>query len=156
MVDGKQVQFFPAGPPDAMLIPVHDVTLHFCNYYFRDLAQEEQKRRLPEGAFTKLPLEYVTNLIDLSEKERDMIFRSIQRQMRGKKGEVADPPPPPEPTPEEVAISSQTACPAARQQSRTRIFVTGTVKLAPIARHLPGRCSMALTGTSSPARTQMN
>jgi len=100
-VDGKQVEFFPGGPPDAILIPIYDVTLSSCNYYFRDLAQEEQERKYPGGAFTKLPLEYVTNLIDLTEEQQQMIFRSFSRQKAG--GEVNDSLPPPEPTPEELS-----------------------------------------------------
>src|SRR5690242_7008492 len=101
MVDGKQVEFFPAGPPDAMLILVNECTLRLSDCYFRDLDQEKQER---EGGkpFTKLPLEYLTNLIDLTDKEHAMIDRCIRRQMAGRKGEVADPPPPPEPTPEEL------------------------------------------------------
>ena len=104
MVDGKQVQFFPAGPPDAMLIPVYEVTLHFCNYYFRDLAQEKQEGENPDGRhYTKLPLEYLTNLMDLTKREQDMLFRCIDRQIKGEKNEICDPPPPPEPTPEELS-----------------------------------------------------
>jgi len=101
-VDGKEVMFFPGGPPDAMLIPVYECTLQFCNYYFRDLAQEEQERKSPGKKYTKLPLEYLTNLFDLTDKERDIIFRSMDRQMSGKGG-PHDRPLPPEPTPEELS-----------------------------------------------------
>jgi rubredoxin len=99
-VDGKQVQFFPGGPPDASLTLLYEHTLRHCNYYFRDLAQEEQERKYPGRPFTKVPLEWVTNLIDLTKQEQQMIFRSFDRQRAG--GEILDPAPPSEPTPEEL------------------------------------------------------
>jgi hypothetical protein len=110
MVDGKHVEFFPAGPPDAMLILLHECTLQLRDCYFRDHVQEKQER---EGSkpFTKLPLEYLTNLIDLTDKEHDMITRCLQRQIAGKKGEIADPPPPPEPTSEELSNIDELAPP---------------------------------------------
>ena len=104
MVDGREVQFFRAGPPDAMLILVNECTLNFCDYWLRDLVQEKRERENPDGRhFTKVPLEYLTNVVDLPEKERDMIYRCLERQLKGEKNEIADPPPPPEPTPEELS-----------------------------------------------------
>src|SRR5689334_21192572 len=44
IVDGKEVQFFPAGPPDAMLILVSECSLRLSDCYFRDLIQEKQER----------------------------------------------------------------------------------------------------------------
>ena len=51
-------------PSGYLLTDTYEYTLHSCNYYFRDLAQEEQEKKYPEGAYTKLPLEYLTNLGD--------------------------------------------------------------------------------------------
>src|SRR5438874_9348609 len=104
MVDGKEVTFFCAGPPDAMLIPVYECTLHSCNYYFRDEAQEKQEREHPERRkWTKLPLEYLTNLTDLTEKQRNMLFRSIHRQLQGgEMGEFEDTSSPPQPNIEDL------------------------------------------------------
>src|SRR5205085_5134371 len=100
--DGQREKYFPGGPPDAALIPVYDFTLHSCNYYFRDLAQEKQERDYPGRPYTKLPLEYLTNVMDLSQQEWRMINRYLDRQLTGD-GDAADPPPPPLLTPEELA-----------------------------------------------------
>jgi hypothetical protein len=54
-LDGKEAFFFPGGPPDAMLMPVYECTLRHCDYYFRDLAQEEQERKYPRRRLYETP-----------------------------------------------------------------------------------------------------
>lgn len=94
----------PNIPPGYLITDTYHYTLHGCDYYFRDEVQEKQERENPDSRqWTKLPLEYLINLSDLTKKQADMLFRSINRQLQGgKMGGFDDPPPPPEPTPEEM------------------------------------------------------
>jgi hypothetical protein len=96
--------YSPGVPRGYLLTRTYEYTLRSCNYYFRDEAQEKEEREHPDRRqWTKLPLEYLINLTDLTDKQRDMLFRSINRQLTGgEMGDLEDSSSPAEPTSDDL------------------------------------------------------